>query len=85
MINAIWIWWTINIFKLLKSIIYKCLPYDKRSKPFKLQFFMNLVMMPNVKHHDKVTFVELLFSHLFVKKIILLSLHNFNVLVGFQL
>jgi len=41
--------------------------------------------MSNVNHHDKVTFFELLVFHLLVKKIFLLSLRNFNGLVGPQL
>jgi hypothetical protein len=40
--------------------------------------------MPNVKHHVKVTFFEFLFFHL-VKKFLLLSMRNFNGLVGSQL
>ncbi len=41
--------------------------------------------MSSVKHHDKVTFFELPFFHLFIKKFILLSMHNFNGLASFQL
>ncbi len=41
-------------------------------------------MMLSVKHHDKVTLFELLFLHLLVKCLLLLNLHDFNGLVGFQ-
>jgi hypothetical protein len=41
--------------------------------------------MLSVKHHDKVTFFEFLFFQLLVKSFILLSLHDFNGLVGSQL
>jgi hypothetical protein len=41
--------------------------------------------MSSVKHHDKVTFLELPFLHLLVKSLLLLSMCNFNGLVGFQL
>jgi hypothetical protein len=42
-------------------------------------------MMSSVKHHDKVTFFELLFVHLLIENLLLLSLCDFNGLVGFQL
>ncbi len=38
-------------------------------------------MMSSVKHHDKVTF----FENLLVENLLLLSLCDFNGLVGFQL
>jgi len=82
MINTIWIWWTINIFKLIRSIICKHLPDDRRSKPLRQQFVISPVMMSNIKHHDKVTFFELLFFHLLIKSFLLLILHDFNGLVG---
>jgi hypothetical protein len=41
--------------------------------------------MSNVKHHDKVTFLELPFFHLLVKSLLLLSMRNFYGLVGSQL
>jgi hypothetical protein len=41
--------------------------------------------MSNINHYDKVTFFELFVFHLLVKKFLLLSLRDFNGLVGPQL
>jgi len=46
---------------------------------------MSLVMMSNVKHHDKVTFFELFVFHRLIKKNLLLNLRDFKGLVSFQL
>ncbi len=54
-------------------------------KPLRHQFLMSLVMMSNVKHHDKVTFFELFVFHRFIKKNLLLNLRDFKGLVSFQL
>jgi hypothetical protein len=43
------------------------------------------VMMLNVKHHDKVTFFELIFSFTFLSKVFLLNLRDLNGLMGSQL
>jgi len=54
-------------------------------KPLRHQFLMSLVMMSNVKHHDKVTFFELFVFHRLIKKNLLLNLRDFKGLVSFQL
>ncbi len=40
---------------------------DKGSKPFGQQFLISPMMILNIKHHNKVTFFELLLFHLLIK------------------
>ncbi len=42
-------------------------------------------MRSSVEHHDEITFFEPFFLHLLVESLLLLSLCDFNGLVGFQL
>jgi len=53
-------------------------------KPLRHQFLMSLVIMSNVKHHNKVTFFEFFVFHCLIKKNLLLNLRDFKGLVAFN-